>query len=742
MTTFWQKIARRADLLKRRYRYEIGWNKLGADDIEQRLRRDLRGRFKRQSFYTDLFDNWRTEAPNGLRAYHGEVVSLRPHAFERLLDRRIRLLNREFHYPKDVDWHREPFFGVDWPKKYVGAISDFLPGSDIVLYWQLNKMMFLMDASYAYRCTGEDRYAALWREWVRSWIHENPYLVGMNWRSPLELGTRLVAWSFGLRELGGTLEERDLERIIGSLVEQAEFLAGHFSAKEIPNNHLIGEAATLYAFAVLWPIFERSEAWKGKCEAVLQTELNRQLLPDGLDYENSCSYHAYVLDFYLLYLLAKSLSGDSPPGAVMERVGEMAGGLLRLVSSTGRIPQIGDDSIGEFFILKSPEEIESAGFDDAIGLLDIVKPDFAPHFEKKHWLSALAKTRIPRDVRFHFADAGISVFRSAASQLVCTAGPVHASEFAAGHLHDDSASFELEIDGAALFIDSGTYLYFHDAEVRTHFKGARAHNTLLINDECPMQSRERFDWVNVLRGEVPWFAGEGDCLGTCSLRTLSSAAGDFAHHRLILALGDEAWVIVDRLTERATRAGRSSGRGGGANSGAPVDETGAGDNLDGGHGHEAVMYFHSPLAQDAFEVRGSDRLGIRLPAARRASAGQDEGRAASTNRRELVLHGFSSSEYSRELITDRANKLTWYSPCYGELRYGTTIRVGVGLEHGLTVVHTLTGATASVQCEAVSGGDVTVRLQAPQMEAGRLRVSFDPLEIRWNDRPVAGRASV
>jgi hypothetical protein len=241
---------------------------------------------------------------------------------------------------------------VKWPRRYVETISFLQEGSDVDVLWRLNKMKFVLDYAAAFRTTANPDFARDACALVDSWCTANPYLIGVNWCSPLESGTRLVAWSMALAAFvdAPPPEEATCERIIRTMLRQADHLAGHFSQRDVPNNHLIGEAAMLSTFAAYWPILKDGPEWMRRAESVLETEAERQILKDGVQYENSINYHCYTLDFFLLYLHACAVRGGEPAAAVLRGVGAMAEALAAVVSPSGRLPMIGDDSW--FFVLR------------------------------------------------------------------------------------------------------------------------------------------------------------------------------------------------------------------------------------------------------------------------------------------------------------------------------------------------------------------------------------------------------
>ena len=694
MKRFLDKIPRRLSLIRDRISHELLQKELSAGDIEKRVRADVVGSAASDRYLSRLYSAWLDSERPEPRHYDSALIAPQTDA---ILERRVRILGRDIDLTDTIEWHRDPFFGVLWPKKYIGALSDRRGGSDIVLLWQLNKMMFLLDVSYAFRTTGDDRFARFWVETVCSWVASNPYRVGINWRSCLEMATRVIVWCIGLREIGTSkyLTEEKLESIIGSLVQQVEFIASHFSRRETPNNHLIGEAASVFLFAAMWPEFEASAAWRADSESILVTEIERQVLSDGVTYEGAFNYHAFVLDFYLVYMLAKYLEGETPDKSVLGGVRRMIKVVTTSLSPTGRLPHFGDEHVDQFFILRSLSALESRQYAERITTADCMKPEFAGVMQTTEWGKQLFDIETPIEISAHFSQSGVSVIRHSSNHLVHVAGPVHNAKIPAGHHHSDAASFELEVGGEPVFVDSGTYLYLYDADTRSHFRGARAHNTVLVDGIDPLVDTGFFKWREVPRSRVEWFASRDGCAGVVSVRRLPADHATFDHRRVILELRNSVWLIVDHLQPQ--HKSDASGK------------------------HTASVLFHMPLAPD--NVRG----------------GQEE-RTVRLQMRTGVyyLSAFASAPYKSDLITNGEEKMTWHSPRYGTLEKGTTLEATVEFEGTIAVVHALSMQSGGVRCESLQPDHAALRVEYAGGGSDGLRMTFDPVEIILNDQKITG----
>jgi len=619
-----------------------------------------------------------------------EPVPLARGALERTRRGDVEVLKRSVRVSPATNWHQDPFFHVTWPRRYVETLSYRRAGSDVDVLWRLNQMRFLLDYAAAYRATGDPGFARDAYGLIDSWCAANPYLVGVNWGSPLEAGTRLVAWSMTLAAVADVPppDEAVCERIIRMVLRQADHLTGHFSERDVPNNHLIGEAAMLFAFAVYWPILKEAPEWMRRAEAVLASQAERQILKDGFQYENAVNYQCYALDFFLLYLHAQALRGEAPHPVVLGGARAMAEVLLAMVSPSGRMPMIGDDSITDFFVLRG--WADTPGVPEAgVAFADLLRPAQARVLAGAAWGRELLALRAPLVQSRRFFDAGIDVAREAASHLVFTHGPQHRRLFSHGHLHADAGGFELELDGVPLFIDSGTYLYYRDPRARDHFRSANAHNTLRVDGVEPMNPVDTFQWETVASTEPLGFGVEGDVIGVASRRSLPGTGGAaFLHTRALVKVG--ATILVADALQLRGSAGS----------------------------HWAASMFHTPLAPGSVVADGGR---IRLT---------DAGRFV------RVFEAFGDRPLRVEVM-DGEDIASQYSRWHGDLQRGVTLRVSADFEDAFAMVSVLRTPEVTVEPIRMGATEIACAVETP----GRRRIAtirLDPLSIVVGGRVIVG----
>lgn len=661
MNELFAKVRRRLMLWRERCRYELA-RPLSTDELMSRHASGI---------------IW-----NGDRSLLARHITAMPDAPARtkpVASDRIRLLGRDIAFAGD--WHVDPFFGVRWPEIFVGAISDFRPGSDVVLVWELNRMLFMLDRAEMFRETGDHAHAAACFELMRSWSEQNRFMVGKNWRSPMEAGMRLVVWSQTLSVLAAAElpADGDSGLIMRSVLRQIEFLADNFSRAVPPNNHLIGEAATLFTAATYWPNLRLASEWCERAESVLEQEAERQILSDGVEYEVALNYHLFVLDFYLLYLYAKKQKDELPREGLMESVERMIVAVLRFASPNGRIPRIGDDSVDEFFVLKPLDEMEHQTPSDSLRFESFVKSSYAVVLRETNWGSALLDLSEPVLCSARYEESGLISIRRPDCHLVVTAGPQSDREFAQGHLHSDCASFELSMGRETIVVDKGTYLYTYDRVLRDHFRSAAAHNTVLIDDSEPMQSRDTFAWRNIYSGRLGDVFDDGVIAHTSILRELTNRDGESLQHVRIFAVLNHAVFIVDNIRPANSRSAS-----------------------------RAQWRFHLPFAGDRVTRKeGAIVIGD-----------------VDSPRFFMEVHGAGSQP---EVVHGPGVVDAMFSRRYGEVADGALVRFSRAVDAGVTAVTVFHDGSRDVGVENLSRTEVLLR---PDTK-GALRVActFAPIGI-------------
>lgn len=460
--------------------------------------------------------------------FHARYVRERTQAMEHAasaLQHRFEFFGRTFSYGPDIDWQADPVSGRRWPAVFhadVPVHGGDVGYGDVKYVWELNRQQYLVDlAKSAFLEDRADSFDGM-RRLVRSWIAGNPYGTGVNWACALEPAFRAWSWLWAYHLTIERLDPAFHLEWLGAFHDHGRFLARHLERYSSPYNHLIGEAAALYALGCLFPEFQASRRWRRVGKSVLQRRLRQQFYADGGSAEQSTFYHHATTGFYLLAgLLARANDDDlgKDVQAAVERALDFS---AALVQPDGRIPEIGGADDGK------PIRLEHLPYWDfrpylAIGAVVFGRPDFKALAGRFHedalWLlgpGGLAKfdvmdARSPRQTSVLLSASGYAVDRSgwtADADYVC----FDVGEQAAGlradgvpnsmHGHADCLSVLLWLGGRRVLVDSGLYAYNCGGPWEAHFRRTAAHNTARIDGRDQARHIGKMAWSHSYRAQI------------------------------------------------------------------------------------------------------------------------------------------------------------------------------------------------------------------------------------------------
>lgn len=471
----------------------------------------------------------------------------------------------ELSFGDPIDWHLDPVAERRGPALHWSRVP-FLDAAEVgdhKLVWELNRLQHLLTLGKAYWYTGDERFAEAFVEHVTGWLDANPPKQGINWASSLEVAFRAIAWSWAVYFFGESprLTPEVFFRICRSLHLHGRHLEKYLSTYFSPNTHLTGEALGLFYLGTVFPELRAAARWRELGLAILVEELQTQVRPDGVYFEQATYYHRYTTDFYL-HLLILARANAVPLGAsVPARLGQLLDVLMYLTEPAGGTPLLSDDDGGRLLPLDSRAP---ADFRDtlAVGAACFGRGDLrfvagAPA-EMIVWLLGTEGVRAwdaaepvePAAGSIRFPDGGYYVMRDGwgarANYLVADCGPHGMMN--CGHAHADALAVEVVAGGAPMLVDPGTFTYTGDVQLRDHFRSSLAHNTLSVDGESSSLPNGPFQWAHVARcSEREWIATERFDFFAGTHDGYQRLHDPATHQRSIFFLKGEYWIVLDRL---------------------------------------------------------------------------------------------------------------------------------------------------------------------------------------------------
>ena len=173
---------------------------------------------------------------------------------------------------------------------------------DIKVPWELSRAQQLPILGHAYLCTKNEIYAKKIIEWCVGWIQSNPFLYGVNWCNPMEVGLRALNWIAALSMIheSSSIDLDSMQKITNSLYEHLIFIEGNWEWYDgKTSNHYLSD---LVGYVYLSWFFDdkKKMTW---AVAELEREMCKQVLSDGTSYEGSTQYHRLVTELFYYALL-------------------------------------------------------------------------------------------------------------------------------------------------------------------------------------------------------------------------------------------------------------------------------------------------------------------------------------------------------------------------------------------------------------------------------------------------------
>lgn len=418
-------------------------------------------------------------------------------AARRIVGHRFRFLNQE-----------RRLVEIDWSAQYVSALWTY----------HLHYLDYAVELARAWRETADrrflGRYVEIWSDWLDAAAR------GAARIEPYPTSVRCLN---ALRSLWLVEEELPAEfaaRLRGATHEQLAWLANHLE-RHLRANHLQKNLASLALGSLAFASPEASR-WARQREE-LWSEFREQVLPDGGHFERSPMYHAAALDDFLRSLALCRAVGVGVPADVPHRLEAMTRALQWLGRRDGSLHLLNDavdgQRPGRNAVVELARSVLGQSFPEPAGAFALADTGYYGHVD-------------PEGRHRFVIDAG-------------PPGP----DYQPGHAHCDMLSFELDVHGRRVVVDSGVHGYDGDP-YREYVRSTRAHNTVAVDGR---EQHEMWATFRVARrGEVIEAQGSAASNRRYAFR---GACRPYHDRRLVhgrrVELEDGRLTVTDRV-ERAS----------------------------------------------------------------------------------------------------------------------------------------------------------------------------------------------
>jgi len=290
---------------------------------------------------------------------------------------------------------------------------------------------------------------ALFADIVSSWLASQSRPTIGAWRdawNAYALSIRALIWMQQLSERSARLPPSLVVAMEASLATQLRYLLANLET-DLGGNHLIKNITALL-WASAYFTGPEPDRWRTRALTLLVAELPRQVLPDGVHYERSPSYHCQV---FADLIACRHIAGPAL-SALDDALTRMAQATANLTHPDGHIALFNDAGLS---MSHSP-----AACLDADARLGHERP-------------------APASVFAH-PTAGYYGLHSPQATLVIDCGRMSPDDLPA-HGHADIGSFELSIAGQRVIVDQGVYEYIAGPR-RDAARATWSHNTLCFEN--------------------------------------------------------------------------------------------------------------------------------------------------------------------------------------------------------------------------------------------------------------------
>jgi len=418
-----------------------------------------------------------------------------------------------FDYGKDINWQ-------------------FWPVKDNEVRWQLHRVKWWQSMALAYNNSKNEKYAKEWMLQFADWAKKNPLGLSEDndryaWR-PLEVSDRLQSLvpTFAIFINSPQFSPQFLMYFLNNYHEQAKYLPTHYAAE---GNHRLFEAQRELFAGTSFPEFKEAAAWRKSGIEVLNAEIQKQVYPDGVQYELSPVYHAGAIDIFLnAYRTAqKAAVANEFPETYKQTVEKMIMAFISITFPNYNQPMFGDSWLADkkFRIQQFQSWLDVFPKNDAI----------------RYFATDGKEGKRPDFLSKGLSTAGFYTFRNgwsnASTIMILKASPP--GEF---HAQPDNGTFELWVNGRNFTPDAGCYVYSGDEEItkkRNWYRQTRVHSTLTLNNQNMVITKAQ---------QNKWEPGKN--LDVLTYTNPSYA--DLNHQRSVLFIDQKYFLIIDEAIGKAT----------------------------------------------------------------------------------------------------------------------------------------------------------------------------------------------
>jgi hypothetical protein len=406
----------------------------------------------------------------------------------------------ELDYGDSINWNYNPIKKVEIDKTLKWyKIPDFDPErGDIKVIWEASRFTHFYYFARAYLITKEQKYYDAFSNQLKSWINENSYSYGANYKCGQEATLRMInaLITYSVFKACGFDNQTDQDNL-HKLVEGSykKVLSNFFYAhKCIKNNHTLSEITGLIIGA--WCSDDKKSL--EQAYRLLDKEIEKQFFIDGGYIQHSFNYQRFALQLmeFILKISKKTnmYMSDRSKSLIKDSVLLM----YQMQDDTGDVPNYGSNDGALIF------PVTSCGYRDFRPVINILYAllegkriyNTGDYDEELLWFIDKRIEEIPiteiKRISSEFKQSGFYSLRHENGFLM-----VILQNFKTRPAQMDQLHIDIWHKGKNILCDSGTYSYATD--IGEQLALTAAHNTVKVVNKEQMKKHGPFliyDWTS------------------------------------------------------------------------------------------------------------------------------------------------------------------------------------------------------------------------------------------------------
>ena len=396
-------------------------------------------------------------------------------------------------------WSIDDFHSHEWPHAYFADI-DFVVRDkrcDVKVPWEKSRMHWLTAAALAccfdHDPTTRERRQRVAMNLFDDWVRENPFGVGVNWVSAMEVSIRAINIIVSFALLGGTIGPPERARLLSSAGEHLHYLRRFPEASDVPGNHYLATMLGLYVLKI--PMIEEDSTRQATLARSFVRVCAEQFSGDGLHIEFCPIYHRLSLDMVAIGYAMMRRACPAVATALNPLLERGTGVCKSLCNAAGELPLLGDSDSGK--VLDFGQDARRFGAyawllaggteGTEVRLKADAEPPSGKRCSEQCFPESVERARTPsvqrntgrllsRGEAVWWRCPRISSWKARDRKSSCGAGDWDWR--GGGHDHDDALSFWYSVGEQDVMVDVGCPPYTRDLRERFRAIRSSSHNVV------------------------------------------------------------------------------------------------------------------------------------------------------------------------------------------------------------------------------------------------------------------------